>query len=427
MLKQFTPETLLSVAYALNEIGGPEYCSAYPGQLRRVVKSFDDSLGRLATLGDLTAENLTKFKAYLAERIEPKTVQNYSGMIFRIWGHMRQIARDAVAMPPYKIKTDAIKAELPQLPSDPKKAAKLLEGYFLHIYAPRKLLGKAPRTLSMYRLTFDRFGEYLGHRPLVADLTDANLCGFLQHRIDQGRAPHTVDKERSKLLAIANYAAKKRAIPEFVDIPTLNPAKSAPQCWRIEQVQQLLAAARACEGNIGTAPARLYWESLVLVFLYTGERTGATLALRWEWLTRDGWLRVPAEVRKGGKKAMSYRLPSEALEAVERLRQYTGGSGIIFNMPWSKGVKSGTFYLRFGKLLRSAGLPDGRKFKPQMLRRTFASFLEAAGGDATRALAHSSRRVTENSYLDECVIDRTPSSSFVEKAFSPLFGKGGAA
>ena len=40
------------------------------------------------------------------------------------------------------------------------------------------------------------------------------------------------------------------------------------------------------------------------------------------------------------------------------------------------------------------------------MRRTFASHLEAAGGNATDALQHSSRAVTEKSYLDLRVVKR---------------------
>jgi hypothetical protein len=36
----------------------------------------------------------------------------------------------------------------------------------------------------------------------------------------------------------------------------------------------------------------------------------------------------------------------------------------------------------------------------QKVRRTFASHIEAAGGNATQALSHTSRRVTEKSYID---------------------------
>jgi integrase len=85
----------------------------------------------------------------------------------------------------------------------------------------------------------------------------------------------------------------------------------------------------------------------------------------------------------------------------------------VFALPWARGHKSGTFYRRYTMLLERAGLPTGRRWKPQCLRRTFATFLEAAGGDATEALDHSSRRVTKQSYLDPTHSKAVPHSSIV--------------
>lgn len=268
--------------------------------------------------------------------------------------------------------------------------------YFNKVYWPRKLTG-SPRTAVLYRLTFARFKDFLGHPPTLADLNDESVCGFLQDRLGQGLAQHTVDKERDKLLALATFAAKKRAIPEFLDVPAIKPASITPQCWRREHLAMLLKACEETKGLIGKCPARYWWLALNYLILYTGERTGAVLELRWEWL--DGRvLRVPASVRKGRKKPMVYFLPATVVSALERLRGYT--EGLIFQTPWARGHASGTFYRHYTKLLERAGLPTGRKFKPQQLRRTFASYLEAAGGDATAALAHSDSKVTKESYLD---------------------------
>ena len=41
------------------------------------------------------------------------------------------------------------------------------------------------------------------------------------------------------------------------------------------------------------------------------------------------------------------------------------------------------------------------------MRRSFATHLEAAGGNATQALHHSARSLTERSYLDPVLIDTT--------------------
>ena len=108
------------------------------------------------------------------------------------------------------------------------------------------------------------------------------------------------------------------------------------------------------------------------------------LLLRWDML-RGAVLSVPPSVRKGRRKAARYVLPDAVVASLKELRAYVSDAR-IFAAPW-KNVAS-SFYGHYTQLLKSAGLPSGRDFKPQKLRKTFASFLEAAGGDATTALGH---------------------------------------
>ena len=58
-----------------------------------------------------------------------------------------------------------------------------------------------------------------------------------------------------------------------------------------------------------------------------------------------------------------------------------------------------TFYNRLNRLLKAAHLPTDRRSKCHRVRRTHASYLTAAGGDATQSLGHSSPKTTAG-YLD---------------------------
>lgn len=60
------------------------------------------------------------------------------------------------------------------------------------------------------------------------------------------------------------------------------------------------------------------------------------------------------------------------------------------------------------KLLKLAGLPVSRHSKTQKMRRTFASHLEASGGDATKALLHDDRGTTARHYIDPAVVGAAP-------------------
>lgn len=282
-----------------------------------------------------------------------------------------------------------------------------LADYFDRTFWPRRLGGSA-RTQRLYRLVLTRFGEFLQRRPTRDDLNDDVLCAFLQSRL-VNRAAHTVDKERDKLVSLANFAAKKRHIEQFPDVPAIPLPKKQPQAMTLEQVESLLAACRALPGRVGQAPACDWWYAYHLVALTTGERTGAMHCLEWSWLRPTGWLPVPGEVRKAGKPETHF-LPPAVMDVVERLRGKTFVR--IFDMPFT----ASTFWNRNKAVLAAAGLPTTRQWQPQMNRRTFASWYAAKGGNAMEALGHTDGRVTKESYLDPTIATRDPASKLVAQA-----------
>lgn len=423
-----TPSNGAFLADAFAEHNG-KFAQRHRWLLERVIELFDRFAGRPTRVADLTPSNFDGFTLFLRKLYSDRTSENYRQRFRSAWASF-VVANPAVASnppPPYCKRQDHMptggrrrRREYP-MPTDPGQLQRTIVKFFDTVYAPRKLLGKSQRTIYLYRLVFDRFADFLGRQPLLDDLTDATVCEFLRWRQSKGRSEHTVDKERDKVVAIANYAARKRHIPEFLDIPPLAPAIVSPQCWRIEQLQQLLKAARETPGKIGNTPAGIFWHAIITFAMYSGERTEATLSARWEWLTPDGWLRIPASVRKGRKKPANYKLPRVVLDEFEKLRPFTEATGTIFFIQQKGCWQNGPFYRHYDKLLKRAGLPTGRRWKLQCIRRTFATLLEANGGDATRALQHSSRKVTEESYIDETLIERKPPSAVIEEALCGKF------
>ncbi len=66
----------------------------------------------------------------------------------------------------------------------------------------------------------------------------------------------------------------------------------------------------------------------------------------------------------------------------------------------------------YGKIRKKAGLPAGRRDSFHRLRRSVASHMEAAGGNATDQLRHSGRRVTE-AYLDPRIVVKQQAIDFL--------------
>lgn len=81
----------------------------------------------------------------------------------------------------------------------------------------------------------------------------------------------------------------------------------------------------------------------------TAERTGALLNIRWvDFDYVGGTMEAPAEIRKGGRKPMLYRLKPETVMAIEAIREPVRSR--VFS--WSEG----NFYAHYKQLVNSAGL-----------------------------------------------------------------------
>lgn len=281
-----------------------------------------------------------------------------------------------------------------------------LRAFFARSYVPRRLIGASITTRWQYEIQFRHFERFLNREPTLDDLDDEIVGGFLawlsagEDRDFVPRAAPTVNKARSHICALWNLAAKKKLVAEFPDIAPLPEPEPVPIAWRTDEVRKLLIAAAAQPGKIAGIPARYWWDSIIRAWLDTGERTWALLSAEPGWLDREAMtLRVFAHVRKGRKKAMFYHLRSSTIRSIDRI--YDVARDRIW--PWPQHRTS--LYNHFARLLKRAGLPGGRRRKGQALRITFASHLELHGGDATKALRHSDRKVTERSYLDRTLLD----------------------
>lgn len=277
---------------------------------------------------------------------------------------------------------------------------------FREQFEPQKLRGHSDKTRQDYRGTLGMLEKFLGRAATTADLNDATACAFLSWHEAKGRSARSVNNRRDYLLAFWRWCARKGLVVLWPDVDELPEPELLPDAWTMDQLAALLAACEE-ESPVGEISGKLWWTAIHFVWWDTGERTGATLALEWSHFDETArTLSVPGRLRKGGKAAV-YTLREETSEKLSALKSLDRGRGdLIFCFPYSRHA----FYNRYTRLLARAGLPTDRRCKPQKMRRTFASWLEKNGGDATRALLHTERRVTETSYLDPRIIDRPPAN-----------------
>lgn len=279
--------------------------------------------------------------------------------------------------------------------------------FFEDNYRVKKLRGKSPHTLRLYRFSIRHLGKVLCKDPELSDLNDENVALVMQSIIDRGCSPYTANKERSQLLAIWRYAAQIGELSRWPTVMAENEPERIPRAWTIEDVQQLFASVRAMQSTIGDVQAAVWWEAIVMVCLDTGERIGAVSQAEWSWLERS-WLLVPAEARKGRKRDRRYLLSNETLALLSELRKQSPEKKEMFAWPYC----STYLWAKYSALLRKAGLPSGPKDKFHKLRKTTASVAYAAGLDAQDLLDHQNKRTTQK-YLDPQFTRETQASQVI--------------
>lgn len=267
-----------------------------------------------------------------------------------------------------------------------------LHQFFRDVYKPLRLLGKSQRTVTLYEYSIRLYSRTLGRDATLDDFNDIAISKHLQVLIDEGRSPHGVNKERSQLVAMWNFAAKKRMVEEFPTVPILLAPVETPQAWTRDQLSALFDCCKKQRGKICGLDTAAWWFAIHCVLWDSGERIGAILKVRWSDLEID-WLKIRASYRKGKRRDQIVRLHEKTVEALDPLRR---DDGLIF--PWDK---SETYLYRvYNRILKQAGLPTDKCSKFHRMRKSFASHLHAIGGDATAGCGHSSDAVTRKSYLD---------------------------
>jgi integrase len=265
------------------------------------------------------------------------------------------------------------------------------------VYVPLRLRGRSPESVRLLRHAITQFSKWLGRPAVLDDLDDLVVSQWLT-AMSATKAPNSVARERSGILAIWNLAQGRGLVRLRPTVaPELVP-QSVPRAFTVDELGRLAESARLSYGWVGPVPANVFFPALIAVGLETGERISAILNTPRHCWHRQS-LMVPAAIRKGGRTERVYELSPEASDLVDAVSRHEGPT--VF---WW--VASGTaLRKRWKTITKRAGLGEGRDVQFHALRRSTASHLAAAGLDATSYLGHSTDRITRRSYLDPRVVD----------------------
>ena len=260
------------------------------------------------------------------------------------------------------------------------------------------LMNLSDRSVSLYGHTIDKFAEFLGREPMVADLEDVAVSKFLRWRATnpcRGRvvSPHTVAKDRSQLLAIWTWACKKKLhAGEWPGLPRQKRVKRAPTAYTVDEMSRLVKAARQRRTMMSGLPSAWWWSTLLQSAWQTGERIGALLNLRWREVdTASHRLLFLAETRKGRERDLVSPITAELAAELDAHR------GPPDALVWPRTGHPLSHYASMRLLCKRAGVPS-RAF--HAIRKASASYVAAGGGDATAHLGHADPAMTRGHYLD---------------------------
>lgn len=278
----------------------------------------------------------------------------------------------------------------------------------LKLYESRNLQFASEGRRRQYRIQLKHLGAHLKREGTTDDLTDAAVTSFLS-AFRAGRSPATVNKARTHLLALWRFAARKGIVSDWPDVPAMPEPRRTPAAWSSSQLARLWAALSEAKGFVGGIPAAAWWRSLHAVAWDTGERIGALLAVEPGHVDlADGWLHVPAENRKFGREDRLFPLHRETCQELRGVLAVQRNRGLVWPCPFSQA----TLYRRYSAILKRAELPADRRSKFHRMRRSAASHLKAAGGDAQALLGHASAATTRG-YIDPRIAVEQNASSLL--------------
>jgi integrase/recombinase XerD len=267
-------------------------------------------------------------------------------------------------------------------------------------YAPLRRL--SPRTVALYGYTLTAFDRWLATvpdrepgPPRVADLDDLVVARFVAAR-EVERCAVTAKKDRTQLLALWRYCARKRLVDQFPELPPMRVPERIPRAYTAADLDRLLEYFAGIGGQVADVSASSWWSSLVRVLFETGGRITETLSVEWTDLDIEArTILLRAENRKARTRDIVREISTETAATLSARRRPTGRV-----WPWAMTDKY--LWAVFRGHCGRAGVTYRKGF--HAIRKATCSYTAAAGGDATALADHADAATTRRHYLDPSIV-----------------------
>jgi integrase len=254
-------------------------------------------------------------------------------------------------------------------------------------------------SMRQVRISVKLFERWAGGPVPLDQLDAASVSAWLRDYAAAGAAPNTVRSKRNQVLAMWRAAADEG----LCDLPTrrVRPVRvpyKPPDCWTVDEVQQLLDACRKLKRTHKCGLRRSEWFQLAVLMAWdTGIRVGDLFRLRVSDISPEGLVALSQHKTAWGHTAQlsptTLRVLRASLEKCPR----------DLVCPWPASRE--TFEDQVTRLVALAGIRPGTW---KWLRRASATDVERlAEGHGSRHLGHKpGSRVAIVSYLNPRICGR---------------------
>lgn len=284
-----------------------------------------------------------------------------------------------------------------------------LRFHFETVYTPARLAGRHAQTKLQYGINLRRFEAFLGRPALLSDLNDQTVNAAVAWLKENGGlgskrlSPASADKFRDNLCSVWRYFNQIRLVDTIPSVPVVVVPQRIPEAWTRSELDRLWQALARIPGELAGVPANLWFLTLHMGIWDSGCRIGELLALEWKDVDlAGGFFITRAENRKGGLSDKLHKLAPETNAFLRRM--LAPKRDRVWPWPYRSQTYLHTVYKR---ILEAAGLPfHGQQNSFHKMRKSVASHVKAAGGNAQEALGHSDARMTEANYIDPRIAPR---------------------
>jgi len=276
-------------------------------------------------------------------------------------------------------------------------AKRTVENFYVWAFAPMRLVGLSPHTAEQYQVALGHWSRFAGS-VLLRDIDDLTLAAFTASLLEFQKPP-TVNKTVRHVMSILRFAVERGEIAKLPRVRKIPEALPVPRAFLLDEFATLLLAASREPGSICGLPAGRWWVSLLLAYFDTGARFKALLLTPTRNVCLDTGSLVLASESQKNRRAQCRWLSQQTIEACRLIWSPTR----VRMWPWPFTLP--IVRKHFKRIAKSAGVDIGDEAGCcfHRIRKTFASYVEAGGKDATRELDHSARSVTLR-YLDPRIV-----------------------